>query len=343
MRKYNLFFVGTPLTYISAEKIVKFFENGGTNILFSTRPQNKRFIQQENWSAIFEVYPPKFHPEKRGFLNKLKIYKENLRKVVVSCENAEEINFHASILDNRDVNFFINGIRRHFKNTRFNIRIVPEGLLNVARHPLSYKKIYRQFTKKTWKIFSPELDFYMFSGDITGADDPLVDRIYLLPNLPHEYDEKKVFYIPSMSNLLESSLAFPDTALVLGQPLVKCGALKATDGIKISEEIQKFIQSNGYRKILYKPHQRDENNELKQVEYATLSIEEALETHFLKNHYGMVIGVSSTALLTAKMILPKSSRVVSLGMNKNVFKDDRHREKIYAPFRALELEVYDSI
>lgn len=343
MSKYNLFFVGTPLNYISSEKIVEYFEKDSINILFSTRPQNEKIIRNEVWDSVYEVYPPKYQKVKKGFFKKLNVYKENLKKVVESCRNADEINLHISIMNNHEINFFINGIRKNYGNKKFNVRIIPEGLQNVARYPLTYGKMCRQYIKKTWKFICPELDYYLFSGDVTGADDKIVDRIYLLPNLPHEYDKNKIIYIPSITNIDIKHTDLSETAIVLGQPLVKTRVMKHEDSVKVAEEIYKFLKQNGFSKILYKPHQREPIHEYSHEGYDVLSINEAIETHFLSHNYGMVVGVSSTALLTARMILPETSRIVSYGMNKSKFIDDAHREKLYAPFKKLNIEIYDTL
>lgn len=110
--------------------------------------------------------------------------------------------------------------------------------------------------------------------------------------------------------------------------------MKPADRDAVSDEIRAWLAALGIRRIIYKGHPKDPDQELKQPDYETLSLDEPLEVHLANTPYDAVVGVRSSALLFARQTSPASTRVVAFGWGRVRFKSDDERRQMGEAFRS---------
>ena len=339
----NIFLIYSPLHYLAAESVAVHFEPGARNYLFYLKHEFKDLAHPSKWDGVNFLPWPRFYP-KKGFFGGMRRAGDNLRLVGALCAGATTIRLHTPVIDTEAVNYLINFLRGAFPGAAFSVRIIPDGLLNIRRHPLGRLKRMLQYLKKLKRVFCPELDYYTFSGDRIGSDDAIVDRIYLLPRFPHQYDPGKVAELPALVPPAAGGHegARVPRALVVGQPLVDFKRMTTADVELVTQGMRRFIGDCGISEIDYKAHPKDSRRELDSSGYRDLKITCPLEIHLSRHSYDLVIGVYSTALLTAKMVLPESSRVVAYGMNRMQFRGDSERGDLELSFDKFRVEIVDA-
>lgn len=339
----NLFMVYSPLHYLAAERIAATFEVGAQNHLFYLKPSIEQMIEHDRWKVVKFLPWPRFFPLP-GLFGRVRRTLDNLNRLADVCSDAKEIVLHAPVIDTEAINYAINGLRRRFPSARFAVRLLPDGLMNVMRHPQSPVKRLNQYLRQGLRLFWPELNYYIFAGDRTGSDDPIVERIYHLPGLPCEYDAKKVVVLPSLTEatVVQFDALAARTALVIGQPLVVWKRMTPANVARVTEAIHSMLQNENLENIFYKAHPRDESKEYYHVDYSELQIDQPLETYLARNPCAIVIGVCSTALLTARLILPPECRVIACGMNLMQYKSKEERNTLTFPFREAGIEICDA-
>lgn len=340
-RTVNLYLIYSPLHYLAAQSVAANLEKGSANYLFYLKAEFREMIDPAGWDGVSFLPWPRFYPEK-GLLGRTRRTLKNLELVADICQGASAIRLHTPVIDTEAVNYCINYLRSRYPKASFSARLIPDGLLNVQRHPLGFLKELMQYLRKARRLVTPALDYYPFRGDRTGSDDPIVDRIYVLPRFPHEYDRNKTFEI-SLLKPTESAAppAVIRRALVLGQPLTAFKRFSVADMQAVSLGIRALIAETGIADIEYKSHPRDPDREFGHPDYRELVIVEALETYLATHPYQLVIGVCSTALLTARLILPEECRVVAYGMDMMQYRGEEDKKKIESPFRMLGVEMID--
>lgn len=338
----NIYLIYSPLHYLAAESIAANFEKGARNYLFYLKQEYQDLVDPAAWDGVRFLPWPRFYPEK-GMLGGVKRARNNLRLVGEICTGAAEIRLHTTVIDSEAVNYLINYLRSNFPAARFSIRIIPDGLLNIRRRPLKGVKPALQYLKKFRRLIAPELNYYTFSGDRTGADDPLVDRIYLMPRLPHEYDAAKVVELPSLVSCTGAhEAARPPRALVVGQPLLDFKRMTPEHLATVTQGIRDFIAGAGIAEVVFKAHPKDKERGLAAPGYSDLELDEPLEMHLAHTPYDLVIGVFSTALVTARQILPESSRVVAYGINLVNYRYPAERGEVEDCFKSCGVEMIDA-
>lgn len=338
----NVFLIYSPLHYLAAESVAVNFEKGTRNYLFHLKPEYAELADPACWDEVRFLPWPRYFPEKGAF-GVLRRTRNNLRLVGELCAGATEIRLHTTVIDSEAVNYLINYLRANFPGARFSIRIIPDGLLNITRRPLKGIKPALQYLKKFRRLVAPELDYYTFRGDRTGADDPLVDRIYLMPSLPHEYDAAKVVELPPLVAFTGADEAVrPRRALVVGQPLLGFKRMAPEHCATVTQGIRDFVAALGIDEVHFKAHPKDRMRGLAAPGYRDLELREPLELHLAHTPYDLVIGVFSTALVTARLILPESSRVVAYGTNLVRYRYPAERGELEDCFKSCGVEVVDA-
>lgn len=339
----NLFMVYSPLHCLCAELIATHFEAGARNIAFHLRPEFRDCLNKELWHDI-EYHPwPRFFPESGPFGRTRRTLK-NLELAGRHCAGADHIRLHTPVIDTEAINYHINFLRKRFPHARFSVRILPDGALNLKRHPQGYVRELLQWFRLLRTLTAPSLKFYRFKGDRTGSDDPIVDRIYTLPSFPHEYERAKTVELPPLiqNETVNGKQNIMRRALVIGQPLIAYKFMTRESVDSVTRTIYEYLMANGIQEIHYKSHPRDKTREYALDEYQELKIQEPLEQHMSHFPYGIVIGVCSTALLTGRMILPDWCKVVACGMNVLRFKDHEEREYYTQTFQQLGVEIIEA-
>lgn len=339
----NIFLIYSPLHYLAAESVAEHFGQNARNCLFFLKPEFKGLVDSSKWDVVDFIPWPRFYPEK-GMFGRVRRTRKNLDMVDKACTGASEIRLHTPVIDTEAANYFINFLQGTHPGVNFSVRLIPDGLMNVQRHPLGRLKEVMQYCKKARRLISPALNYYTFGGDRTGSDTKIVDRIYVLPGFPHEYNRAKTVEISllkkSQGHVVEAAAENTKRrALVIGQPLIAFNRFNRDDMQAVSLGIHEFITACGITVIDYKSHPRDPDKEFGHPDYTELVIEKPLETYLASTPYDLVIGVCSTALLTARMILPASSRVVAYGMDMMKYRGTEDKIKIDSPFAALGVEM----
>lgn len=338
----NLFIVYSPLHYICTEHIVEHFEKNQDNYLFYIKKPFAKMVSNTLCREAVFLPWPRFYPEK-GICGRIQRTLKNLRIVESYCNGYDTIQIHTPVIDTEAINYFINHLTNSFPNAKVTVRLIPDGVLNIQRHPLGTIKEFLQYFRKLRRLVSPKLNYYPLFGDRTGSDSTIVDRIYLLPGFPHEYNQKKVVQMPPFYQMDEGKSGSRELrALVIGQPLLRDRRLTDKQRMEISRGIAIFLKEQGMDRIDYKSHPREAEREFLCEHYREIHPEEPLETFLVHNHYDVVIGIYSTALLTARLILPGKCRVISFGFDQIFYKDSDSKTKVMSVFDRLGVEMIDS-
>lgn len=340
MNRVSLYFVASPLHYLCASSIAKGFENSSRNILVYYKKSGlEKIIDKNEWESV--VYMP--HPRKEpleGVLGKTKRISQNLELVCSKVGFANEICVHSSEYDTEAINYFISYIQKKFGKERASFRILPDGILNLSIHPQPIYKKAATLLKIFRRFFDKKLRFTVFKGDRIGSQAPFVDRIYILNGFSHKYDKEKSVELPPLCLFVDGDTAArTKKALIIGQYLLDKGELSKESLDEISDSLKSWLDGQDIQEIHYRGHPRDAQRELFREGYLEPHIEEVLESYMSKNRYDIVVSVFSTALVTARQIYPKSTRVVSFGLKKVNFKDTKRRDDILALFEKLGVEI----
>lgn len=332
--------VYSPLHCLCADHIVRNFERGARNILFYLKPGYGSFVDSSLWDGIHYLPWPRFNPAP-GLFGRLRRTLGNLDFVARQCQGAEVIRLHATVIDTEAVNYHISYLQRRFPTAEFSVRLFPDGILNLRKHPLGWFKERLQYVRLARMLVSPSLCYYRLKGDRTGSDDPIVDRIYVLPGLSHDYEPSKTVVLPEFSicSAKEPAAQREKNALVIGQPLVVYRRMTAADMTAVALGMKAFLESQGVTRIFYKPHPRDRQREYAVPGYEDLLVDKPLELHFAEEHYSIVIGVCSTALLTARMILPPTCRVIAYGLDRFIFRGEKDKRVLLDAFQSVGVEI----
>lgn len=336
----NLFMVYSPLHCLCAEQIVQHFESGARNAIFYLKPEFRDLVNESHWDFVTYLPWPRFEPEP-GYFGRIRRTRHNLDIVAGFCRGARQIVLHTTVIDTEAINYNINFLRETFPEADFRIRLIPDGTMNVERQSLGFFRELLQYSRLARRIVCPELHYYRFKGDRTGSDDRLVDRIYLLPRFPHQYNPAKVVYLPSFLQTSDGSdkERVMKRALVIGQPLIAYKRMTRESVAAVTGKISDYLHDCGIEEVYYKSHPRDATREYAQEEYSELVLDKPLEHHLAECPYGVVIGVCSTGLLTARMILPDWCKVVSCGINLMKFPNNKERSSYTDIFRKLDVEI----
>lgn len=339
----NIFLIYSPLHYLAAENIATNFEQNARNFLFYLKAEFRELVDSSKWDSSEFLPWPRFYPEK-GPLGRLRRTRMNLDIVASVCSGASDIRLHTPVIDTEAVNYLINFLQTMYQDATFCVRLIPDGLLNVQRYPLGRLKEALQYFKKARRLVDPALDYYIFRGDRIGSDAKIVDKIYVLPGFPHEYDPTKTVEISlqksddSTDNDITGNVSTRKRALVLGQPLTS-KRFSAEDMRSVTQGIRSFIDKCGINEIEYKSHPRDHNKELYHIDYKEITIDRPLEAYLAYNSFDLIIGVFSAALLTARLILPKTCRVVAYGTDVVRYRGNREKTSILSSFALLKVEL----
>ncbi len=329
-----LYFVASPLQYLAARRIAEHFEAGARQVLVWYKPGVTPIVREAEWDAAGYMPWPRWEPLPGPFGRHRRL-RDNIRRVAALVGPCDSLHIHSAVFDTEAINYFLRALPQACGAREMRARILPDGIISIRRYPLPPVKRLAQYARKLRRLIAPELDYWCFGGDRIGSDAPFCDRIYVIAGLPHEYPADKVVVLPPLVTPrvgAETGAVAERSALVIGQPLVGAGLMKPADRDAVSEEIRAWLASLGIRRVLYKGHPKDPEQELKHPDYATLSLDEPLEVHLANTPYDAVVGVRSSALLFARQTSPASTRVVAFGWDRVRFKSDEERRDMQTAF-----------
>lgn len=331
-----VYFVASPLQYLAARRIAENFEAGARQVLVWYKPGVTPIVREADWDAAGYMPWPRWEPLPGPFGRHRRL-RDNIRRVAALVGPCDSLHIHSAVFDTEAINYFLRALPKACGAREMRARILPDGIISIRRYPLAPAKRLAQYARKLRRLVAPELDYWCFDGDRIGSDAPFCDRIYVIAGLPHEYPADKVVVLPPLVTPragAAAGAASERTALVIGQPLVGAGLMKPADRDAVSDEIRAWLAALGIRRIIYKGHPKDPDQELKQPDYETLSLDEPLEVHLANTPYDAVVGVRSSALLFARQTSPASTRVVAFGWGRVRFKSDDERRQMGEAFRS---------
>jgi len=331
-----VYFVASPLQYLAARRIAENFEAGARQVLVWYKPGVTPIVREADWDAAGYMPWPRWEPLPGPFGRHRRL-RDNIRRVAALVGPCDSLHIHSAVFDTEAINYFLRALPKACGAREMRARILPDGIISIRRYPLAPAKRLAQYARKLRRLVAPELDYWCFGGDRIGSDAPFCDRIYVIAGLPHEYPADKVVVLPPLVTPragAAAGAASERTALVIGQPLVGAGLMKPADRDAVSDEIRAWLAALGIRRIIYKGHPKDPEQELKQPDYETLSLDEPLEVHLANTPYDAVVGVRSSALLFARQTSPASTRVVAFGWGRVRFKSDDERRQMGEAFRS---------
>lgn len=316
-RPVAIFFVASPLHYLAAHSVARHFESNSRCIVVPYRPGARQFVKNSDWDAVAYAPWPRFDPLPGAFGRHRRLL-ANLHDVAAVVGPCRTLHIHSPVFDTEAINYFLRGLPKLCGASETHARILPDGLMNIARHPLSPIKRVGQTLRKLRRLASPLLDYWCFSGDRIGSDAPFVDRIYTLAGFPHDYAVSKVVKLPPLAAEQSTQLKqhTADMALIIGQPLVGIGALTQSDHDLITADMASWLKAQGINRFMYKAHPRDAHHEFRVPGAELLEISEPLESHMASHPYRAVIGCNSTALFLARQIYGPDVPVVAFGNDK---------------------------
>ncbi|HZP88204.1 MAG TPA: hypothetical protein VFB54_15445 [Burkholderiales bacterium] len=333
-----LYFVASPLQYLAARRIAERHEQGARQVLVWYKRAVAAVVRAEDWDASSYMPWPRFEPLP-GWFGRHRRLLENIKLVAKLVGKCDTLHIHSAVFDTEAINYFLHALPPRCGAGITRARILPDGLISIRRYPLSPIKRAGQRLRSLRTVLTPELRYWRFAGDRIGSDAPFCDRIYVLPGLPHEYPIDKVVVLPPLvePRAADSNGTQP-RALVIGQPLVGAGLMEARDRDAVAERIRAWLQREGIREIHYKGHPKDPHRELCDSSYRVLELNEPLELYMSHAWYNVVVGVRSSALLFARQLYDRSTRVIAFGWEDVKFKSKQEEADMRNAFRACEVE-----
>lgn len=330
--------VATPLHVLAAKQVQDNFEAGACSVLLPYRPGARSVIDVSEWNRVLDLPWPRFEPLPGAFGVHRRM-RDNLSRVAEAVGTCTRLHLHAPVFDTEVINPLIQGLARSSGASEFRVRLLPDGLLNTSRHPLSRFKRAAQHLRRLRSMAAPELRYTTFKGCRTGAEAEFVDRIYLLPGLPHDYPAERCVSLKALVDPVHIGAGpLPRRALVLGQPLAGTGLLQADELAAVTASIHRWLETLGLDEIRYKAHPRDPNKELWHPDYREVQLSEPLEVWMTREPHSVVAGVHSTGLVFARQIYGPSARIASFGWEHLHFKDQAARIRLKEVFSLLGIE-----
>ena len=337
----SVYFVASPLQYLAARRIAQRFEAGARQILVWYKPGLKSVVNPDEWDACTYMSWPRWEPLPGPFGRHRRL-RANIRMIADLVGRCDRLVLHSAVFDTEAINYFIEALPAASGARETHARILPDGIISIRRYPLNLHKRIAQRVRRLRRFLAPELAYRTFDGDRIGSDADFVDRIYVLPGLPHEYPPTKVVELPPLVDVVtdarDGKADGPRRALVVGQPLVGAGLLAPRDLAPLTMEIHDWLAAQGITQVDYKGHPKDPEQELRHSDYRLIEPQGALESYLAATHYDAVVGVRSSALMFARQIYPKNTDVVAFGWDRVKFKSEDEKQDMKKAFVACGVE-----
>ncbi|MBL0719536.1 hypothetical protein JI742_06500 [Piscinibacter sp. Jin2] len=338
-----VYFVASPLQLLAARQIAATHEAGSRQVLVWYKPGLAKLVRSDEWDACHYLAWPRWEPLPGPF-GGLRRLRRNLREVAGVVGPCNTVVLHSAVFDTEAINYFLHDLPRRCGASQRLARILPDGLISIRRYPLSLAKRVAQWLRKLRRLVAPELNYTPFAGDRIGSDAAFCDRIYVLAGLPHAYPQTRTCVLRPLAErgVVHTPPSSADAAggvgLVIGQPLAGSGLMAAADVQRTQNNIHAWLKSQGCVRILYKPHPKDANHELRHPDYELVEPIEPLETWLASARFDYVAGVRSSGLIFARQVQPTPTRVAAFGWSRIRFKNTTEYEEMSALFTSLGIE-----
>jgi hypothetical protein len=338
-----VYFVATPLHYLCARRIARDHEAGAKQVLVCYSRALDGIVEGSEWDEVVVIPWPRFEPLPGPFGRHRRLL-ENVRRVGQAVGPCGVLYLHSPVFDTEAINYFLRALPKLCRAREMHARVIPDGLLNLQRHPLGGIKRLAQRARTLRRLAHPLLDYWCFAGDRIGSDAPFVDRIYVLAGFPHAYPATKVVTLAPLIDAPSrgtQGVSRAPVALIVGQPLVRVGLMSREDCDVVTREIARWLADEGIGDVVYKAHPRDRlPYDLKSPEHRLLSIDEPIETHMAAQLYTVVVGCCSTVLFLARQIYGPDVRILSFGLDHVRFKDDGKHKTLTDLMEKFAIEIH---
>lgn len=354
-RRVAVYFVASPLNYLAARRVALDHEAGARQVLVCYRPALAAMVQADDWDGVVHMPWPRHQPLPGPF-GRVRRLLDNLHRVAEVVGPADAIHLHSPVFDTEAVNYFVHALPRLTGARTLHARILPDGVNSLRRHVLKPGRLLGMRLRRLRQLWSPLLRYTPFRGDRIGADADFVDRVYVLQGFTHAYAPARVVTLGALvtppaapaeveagdgtdAALLRGAAPGRRRALLLGQPLLGHKQITEAERKAIVRTMADWLAQRGIAEVHYKAHPREGGaGEFWQPQYQFLNMKEPLEMYLAHTHYDVVMGVCSTALLTARQIMGQQVQIVAVGAEVVRFGADALQDDLFALMDRLDIE-----
>jgi len=335
----NIFVIETELQYLSFSAIQKIQPDNSRSIIFTTSDRVYKRLCLEGCPC--ELVSRK----SSGWLGRLIRIRKNLalykKRIIQQGQRFSEINFHVPRIDNIHNNIAINFLKHNFSGAEVNVRLIPDGAINIFSCELSISKLRKQ---KRWlgnvgfKLF-PDMKYHQYDGDELGAEAEAVDRIYCFKGVETSYPRNKVYMI-ELPISVSSSVEDERSVLVIGQNFLQLGTASEDYIDQVSNEVYRLVKGFESHRVDYAPHPRSVYNEFGREEYSVIDADYlCIEERIAKGGYEHIISCYSSALINSKIMFGDDINIYSVGLDCFPFPDQAQGEKLIKAYKDLGIKV----
>ena len=335
----NIFVIETELQYLAYTAIRKTQTSDNLSIAFTTsdRVYNKLCLDGLSCDLVSR--------KSSGWVGRLIRLRKNLnfykKRIMAQGSNFSEINVHVPRIDNIHNNILINFICYHFNHAKVNVRLIPDGAINIFSCKLSSVKLRKQ---KKWlgnvgfKLF-PDMNYHAYKGDELGADSEIVDKIYCFKGIETSYPRNKIIQIDFPISV-SSRDSNESSVLVIGQNFLQLATASESYIDKVSSEIYRLVSSFSSDRVDYAPHPRSTYNEFGRDEYRIIVDDYlCIEEKIAKGGYEHIVSCYSSALINSKIMFGDDINTYSVGLDYFPFPDNTQRDKLIIAYQNLGIKV----
>lgn len=321
-QRLNVFIVETRFQALVALLIAR-SQPDTDNLICHYRAEIGSFLSRFPFvrACAIDTAPPKgpFRSQR-----KIRSVLQQVSNALKHYPHAQHIYFHSTKLQGPLFNYFVNHLRQfiqqrqqQFPTASLHFNIITDGAFNFRRGDFSTSDVRNMKSKGNsllHRVFG--LQFYPYTGERFGIEADIIEKIYLLPKAPHEYDATRVCDIPIVDLGLASAVTSNEKrGLVIGEKLLDKNYLSIEEEEQVARKIGNIMQSHGITQIDYVKHPLADHPSLRLPHYHDLVIDGPVEVAIMENHYSVIAGVRSTGLFTAKLLTGSECEVVSVGID----------------------------
>jgi hypothetical protein len=335
----NVFIIETELQYLAFLAIKMKFDNSAQMLVFSTSTRVYERIINDGYECDY------INKDFSGWLGRYIGLRKNLSLYKTRIEmkglNFTEINLHLPRIDSSNNNLAINFLKNNFSSATVNVRLIPDGAINIFSEELSTKKLKNQ---KKWRDkyrLSSSLNFYTYSGDELGADAEIVDRIYSFRGVELSYPKEKIILIDFPVKKVDAE-ANINRVLVVGQNFLQLGTVTKEVVGDISQTINEIVKSIPSNITYFAPHPRSVFDEFNSDDYILVKDSYlCVEEYIAKAGFTHIISCYSSVLINSKIMFGDKINVYSVGIKSIPFLSESQSDKLTHVYRDLGIEVVD--
>lgn len=335
----NVFILETELQYLAFIAIKSTVLSNENVIVFSSSHRVYQRLLQDGYQCDY------INTNFSGWLGRLIGLKKNLilykKRIDEKNKLFANINLHFPRIDSLYNNLAINYIKSHYLHSKVNVRLIPDGAINIFSAELSNRKIRKQ---NKWENsfglkYLANLRYYSYSGDELGADAEIVDRIYCFRGLDLNYPSEKLYKVTLPIKNTEAEIR-SDDVLVIGQNFLELGTVAETVVSQLSDNIKELVETVSVGNIYYAAHPRSSYNEFWQegylkVENNYLCVEELIALGKFKH----IVSCYSSALINSKLIFGSEVNVYSIGVDTVACIASKQSKTLTDAYLDLGIEV----